>query len=52
MQQLDRFTACRTLILDHNNFTNLSSFPPMPLLETLSLAYNTLRDFNNTIVTI
>ena len=49
---LDRFTNLRVLILDHNNLVNLRSFPAFLGLETLSLAYNTLRDLNETLMII
>ena len=43
---LQRFTNLKTLILDHNNFTNMRYFPELPNLQTLSLAYNSLRDLD------
>ena len=47
---LEKFTALKTLILDHNSLTSTDSFPAMEKLEVLSLAYNNLKDVNQTMV--
>ena len=52
VQQLDKFANLRVLILDHNNISSLRSFPSCKNLETLSLAYNTVRDLNETLMII
>ena len=49
---MSRFSKLRVLILDHNNISSLRSFPACPNLETLSLAYNTMRDLNETLMII
>ena len=50
IQPLEQFTNLKVLILDHNNFTSTRSFPACPNLETLSLAYNTMRDADQTLM--
>ena len=52
VKELGRFTNLKTLVLDHNNFTNMRYFPELPQLETLSLAYNSVRDLESTLTTI
>ena len=52
VSDLGRFTNLKTLVLDHNNFTNMRYFPELPNLETLSLAYNSVRDLDQTLTTI
>ena len=47
---LEKFTALKTLILDHNSLTSTDSFPAFAKLEVLSLAYNNLKDVNQTMV--
>jgi len=49
---IEKFKNLKVLILDHNNIGNLRSFPALPLLETLSLAYNTCRDLDSTLIHI
>jgi Leucine-rich repeat (LRR) protein len=41
---LDIFPNLKTLILDHNNFSSLISFPRLEKLETLSISYNAIRN--------
>ena len=50
VSQLEKFTNLKVLILDHNNLTNMRSFPAFSQLETLSLAYNTMRDLDQALI--
>ena len=52
VSQIAKFKNLKVLILDHNNIGNLRSFPELPQLETLSLAYNTCRDLDATFIHI
>ena len=52
VELIARFQGLKTLIMDHNNVTNLRTFPSLPKLETLSLAYNALRDMDATLIHI
>ena len=38
--------------MDHNNIGSLRTFPALAKLETLSLAYNTMRDLDQTLLII
>lgn len=49
---LEKYSNLKTLILDHNNVSNLRYMPALPSLETLSLAYNQLKDLDLTVFMI
>ena len=52
MAGLNHFSNLRVLVLDHNNIGTLRSFPVCPQLETLSMAFNTVRDLDQTLLII
>ena len=52
VEPLGKFVNLKTLILDHNNVANLRTFPAFAKLETLSLAYNTMRDLDSSLIII
>ena len=52
--ELAKYVNAKTLIMDHNNVTNVSRqrFPQLPKLETLSLSYNAIRELDETLITL
>ena len=52
VEALDVFPNLKLLVLDHNNITSLSSFPYLTKLETLSLSYNGIRDFDSFLLNV
>lgn len=49
---LEAYQGLVTLVLDHNSFGQMKGFPKISRLETLSLAYNQLKDLNQLVYTV
>lgn len=51
-QFLIGFNQLQAITLDHNNLTSQTTFPLMPLIHTLSLAFNQIRTLEPFIVNL